>query len=145
MGGHEVNWLLDTNVWLRGYGEPETLPDEIQSLLGARDAELGLAAISLWEIGKKNQIGKLELKKELGAWLKDALELHIHLLPLTVEIVTDAMRLPDFPTRDPADELIVATARVHNLTLLTSDAKFKNYRHARIRWFKTVAPKTLND
>ena len=140
-----MRYLLDTSVWFRGASEPETVPEDLRQILGLRDAQFGLSAISLWEVGKKNQTGRLPLKKELGAWLKDALEAHIHLLPLTAEIVTDAMRLPDFPTRDPADELIVATARVHNLTLLTTDTKLKNYRHARIRWFKTVAAKTVND
>ena len=45
------------------------------------------------------------------------------------------MSLPDFPVNDPADELIVATARVHGLTLLTTDTKLKGYGHARIRYF----------
>ena len=40
-----------------------------------------------------------------------------------------------FPVKDPADELIVATARLHGLTLLTSDTKLKGYRHARFRYF----------
>lgn len=130
-----MTFLLDTNVWLRGAAEADTLPDEIKELLNERDAQFGLSAISLWEVGKKHQIGKLDLKKELGAWLKEAATSHIHILPLTPEIVTDAMVLPDFPVRDPADELIVATARVHKLTLLTTDTKLKSYRHARIKYF----------
>jgi PIN domain nuclease of toxin-antitoxin system len=74
-------------------------------------------------------------------WLKEAVAAHIHLLPLTPEIIADAMALPDFPVRDPADELIVATARVHKLTLLTTDSKLKSYRHARIRYFTPVLEK----
>ncbi len=136
-----MNLLLDTNVWLFGYIDPEALPEEIRELLGKRDAQFGLSAISLWEVGKKHQVGKLELKRELGAWLKEAVAAHIHLLPLTPEIIADAMSLPDFPTRDPADELIVATARVHRLTLLTSDTKLKNYRHARIHYFTPLLEK----
>jgi len=61
------------------------------------------------------------------------------IVPLSDDIVVEAMRLPEFPHRDPADELIVATARVHRLTLLTTDAKLKGYAHARIHYFK---PKT---
>jgi PIN domain nuclease of toxin-antitoxin system len=49
------------------------------------------------------------------------------------------MRLPEFPTRDPADELIVASARIHNLTLITTDTKLQRYRHARIHYFKPLA------
>ena len=66
-------YLLDTNVWIFGYLEPDALPNEIQKLLNQRDVQLGLSAISLWEVGKKNQIGKLELKQELGVWLKGAI------------------------------------------------------------------------
>jgi PIN domain nuclease of toxin-antitoxin system len=133
-----VTLLLDTNVWLRGVTEPTSLPEPIRRLLDRRDTQFGLSAISLWEVGKKHQIGKLELKKELGAWLNEAVVSHIQLLPLTPEVVTEAMRLPDFPNRDSADELIVATARVHQLTLLTADTKLKNYRHARIRYFTPI-------
>lgn len=133
-----MTFLLDTNVWLRGITESRTLPEAIRHILDERDAEFGLSAISLWEIAKKNQIGKLKLKKELGAWLNEAVAAHINVLPLTPEIVTEAMRLPDFPNHDPADELIVATARVHQLTLLTTDTKLKNYRRARIHYFTPI-------
>ena len=136
-----MTFLLDTNVWIFGYLEPDSLPEEIQRLFDRRDAQFGLSAISLWEVGKKHQIGKLELRQELGVWLKGAIASHIHVLPLSPEIVADAMTLPDFPVRDPADELIVATARVHKLTLLTTDTKLKGYRHARIQYFTPILVK----
>jgi len=129
---------LDTNVWLRGAAEPATLPERIRRLLDARDGQFGLSAISLWEAAKKHQIGKLHLKKDLGAWSREAVAMHIQLLPLTPEVVTEAVELPDFPNRDPADELIVATARIHKLTVLTTDTKLKSYRHARIQYFTPI-------
>jgi PIN domain nuclease of toxin-antitoxin system len=46
-----------------------------------------------------------------------------------------------FPSRDPADELIVATARVHRLTLLTTDTQLRRYRHAQIRFFTPLLEK----
>ena len=98
----------------------------------------GLAAISLWEIGKRVQIGKLELPKNLAAWFADALAPNIEVLPLTADIVNEAMRLPEFPNHDPADELIVATARRHKLTLITTDRKLKKYRHVRIHYFTPI-------
>jgi PIN domain nuclease of toxin-antitoxin system len=145
MGRDEMTWLLDTNAWLFGYSKQEALPAEIRELLGRPGAQFGLSAISLWEVGKKHQIGKLELQQELGAWLKGALASNIQLLPITPEIVADAMSLPDFPVNDPADELIVATARVHRLTLLTTDTKLKGYRPARIRHFRPLRRKTGNE
>jgi PIN domain nuclease of toxin-antitoxin system len=66
----------------------------------------------------------------------DALASNITVLTLTPEIVVEAMRLPAFPNRDPADELIVATARVHQLTLLTTDVQLRRYRFAPIQYFR---------
>lgn len=136
-----MTYLLDTNVWLFAANDPDTLPEDIRKILEQRDAQFGLSAISLWEVGKKHQVGKLELKQELGTWLKGAVAAHIQVLPLTPEIVADAMSLPGFPVRDPADELVVATARVHRLTLLTTDTQLKSYRHARIQYFKPISEK----
>ncbi len=97
LGGHEVTYLLDTNVWLRGIIEPTTLPEDIRRLLDKRDAQFGLSAISLWEVGKKHQIGKLELKKELGAWLSEAVSAHVQvLLNPAIELVAEAMGAAQF-------------------------------------------------
>src|SRR5579871_1596043 len=128
MGGHEVRCLLDTSVWLRGVNEQHTIPTEVLRMLRDENEMFGLSAISLWEVGKKFQTGKLSLAKDLAAWFQDALASNLTVLPISPEIVADAVNLPDFPNRDPADELIVATARAHNLTLLTTDTKLRNYR-----------------
>ena len=133
-----MTYLLDTNVWLFGANAPDALPEDVRSILGKRDAQFGLSAISLWEVGKKHQLGRLELKHDLGSWLRGALAAHIHVLEITPEIVADAMSLPAFPNRDPADELVVATSRVHQLTLLTTDTKLKGYRHARIQYITPI-------
>ena len=133
-----MKYLLDTGAWLRAVNRAGTLPTHVLRVLQAPREMFGLAAISLWEVGKKVQAGKLPLPKDLPGWFADALAPNIELLPMTGEIVTDAMRLPEFPNRDPADELIVATARVHKLTLLTTDTTLKNYRHARIHYFTPI-------
>ena len=136
-----MTYLLDTGVWLRSVSREHTIPPDVLAILKMREELFALPAISLWEIGKKVQVGKLPLPKDLPGWFAGALTPNLLLLPLTPEIVADAMRLPDFPNRDPADELIVATARVHTLSLLTTDTKLKNYRHARIHYFKPLEPK----
>jgi PIN domain nuclease of toxin-antitoxin system len=131
-----VKYLLDTGVWIRAVNQPQTIPAAVLRLLQAPREFFGLAAISLWEVGKKVQLGKLPLPKDLPLWFADALAPNLEVLPLGQDVVVEAMRLPELPTRDPADELIVATARVHGLTLLTTDKKLKGYRHARIHYFK---------
>jgi PIN domain nuclease of toxin-antitoxin system len=74
-----------------------------------------------------------------GRLVSDALAPNVEVLALERDVVIEAMRLPEFPTRDPADELIVASARIHNLTLITTDTKLQRYRHARIHYFKPLA------
>ncbi len=130
-----MRYLLDSSVWMRSALRGHTLPAEIQSIVGDPQEILGLSIFSLWEAAKKHQKGKLPLPMDLPAWLRAAVPPHVHLLPLTTEIIIESTRLPDFPNRDPADELIVATARVHSLTLLTTDTHLRGYRHARIRYF----------
>ena len=41
---------------------------------------------------------------------------HVQVLPLTADIIVESTRLPEFPVNDPADQLIVATARIHYFT-----------------------------
>jgi PIN domain nuclease of toxin-antitoxin system len=134
-----VRYLLDTGVWLRGYFEPDTIPAEHRRILAAANETFGLSAISLWEVGKKHQLGKLSLDRELADWFRHSVGGNVDVLPLTPEVVVDAMRLPAFPNRDPADELIVATARVHRLALVTTDRNLRRYRHAKVSYFRPLA------
>jgi len=134
-----VRYLLDTSVWVRGYFEPDTIPEQSRRILASTTETFGLSAISLWEVGKKHQLGKLALDRSLEEWFRHAIGGNVDVLMLTPEVVATAMRLPDFPTRDPADALIVATARVHRLTLLTTDTRLRRYRHAKISYFRPLA------
>jgi len=69
-------------------------------ILADASETFGLSAISLWEVGKKHQLCKLPLDRDLEAWFHHAIAGNVHVLPLTPEIVAEAMRLPAFPTRD---------------------------------------------
>ena len=75
--------LLDTGVWLRAVNQPQTIPARTLRLLETPREMFGLAAISLWEVGKKVQSGKLPLPKDLPGWFDDALAPNIELLALT--------------------------------------------------------------
>ena len=130
--------LLDTGVWLRAVSAPGTIPAPVLRQLRRTDASFYISAISLWEVAKKVQIVKLDFGVDLAEWFKLALTENIVVLPITAQIVTEAMRLEDFPNRDPADELIAATSRVHDLRLLTTDSKLRRYRHAEVQYFTPV-------
>lgn len=136
-----MRYLLDSSVWLLSALREDALPADIQKIIGDADEMLGLSVFSLWEAAKKHQQGKLPLPMDLSAWLKAALPPQVRVLPLSADIIVESTRLPEFPVNDPADQLIVATARVHKLTLLTTDTKLKGYRHARVLYFTPVLGK----
>jgi PIN domain nuclease of toxin-antitoxin system len=141
MGGDEERYLLDTTVWLISALREHILSDDVREIVGDADEPLGLSISSLWEVAKKHQQGKLPLPMDLPAWLKAAMPPQVHFLPLTADIIVESARLPEFPVNDPADQLVVATARVHKLPLLTSDTKFNGSRHARIHYFTPALEK----
>ena len=131
-----MKYLLDTNVWFRGLVQPRTLPTKLQKILSSSKETFGLSDISLWEIGKKNQLGKLNLGMDLSVWLEKACSINVKVLPMTPQVISATMKLLDLPTKDPADEIILGTAQVHNLTLLTLDRAFKEYPFVRVEYFR---------
>lgn len=77
---------------------------------------------------EKNALGKLELDRSIDEWMPLALQTDgVRLLSLTAEIVVESTRLPGDFRSDPANEMIVATARAHNVPLLTTDRKILDY------------------
>ena len=93
---------------------------------------LEVSAISCWEVAKLVQYGRLELACPLEEWMEQALAYSgVHLLELTPRIATESTKLPGSFHRDPADQIIVATARIYDIPLLTVDSRILQYPHAR--------------
>jgi PIN domain nuclease of toxin-antitoxin system len=89
---------------------------------------LGVSIISCWEIAKLVEYERLDLPRPVEEWLAQALRYPgIRLLSLTPRIVVESTRLPGSFHRDPADQLIVATARVLSTSLATVDRKILDY------------------
>ena len=89
-----------------------------------------MSAISCWEVAKLVEYKRLVLPCPVDAWMDQALLYPgIRFLDLTPQIAIESSQLPVGFHNDPADQIIVATARVHNCRLLTVDAKILDYRH----------------
>ena len=94
------------------------------------DAAL-VAAISAWEIAMLVAKGRLALDRDVGDWLEAALALPgLRLAPLLPALAIDATRLPGDIHGDPADRMIIATARHHGATLVTHDKLMLAYASA---------------
>jgi len=75
---------------------------------------------------------RLELRYPVHEWLQQALAYQgIVLLDLSIPVIIESTQLPQPFHRDPADQLIVATSRVHTIDLLTLDEKIIDYPHVK--------------
>ncbi len=123
--------LLDTHVWLWWLlGSPRLRAKERTALdrLGARGA-MRLAAVSLWEAQMLHAKGRLTLDRAFDVWIREAAAVGVvEIVPLDVEVVIALADLPATFHGDPADRLIVATARVHRWPLATHDRAVRTSR-----------------
>lgn len=129
MGGHALRLLLDTHVllwWLAGTGRLS--PAQARALERAETAiePVAIASITLWEIAKLAERGRLRFDQTVDVVLEE-IEQHpaLAVLPLDARVALESTRLGDRVPTDPADQLIVATARAYGLRLVTADERIR--------------------
>lgn len=123
--------LLDTHVWVWWLTPGSPLSRKECSALDvlAERRCLFLSAISLWEAQMLYARGRLELPLPFPEWLAEADDDRIlTVVPLDLAVVLALDALPESFHGDPADRLIVATARSRNLPLATRDAAIRRSR-----------------
>ena len=118
--------LLDTHAWIWYAGDPSRLDRaELEALDGfdCEDRPL-LSDFSLWEIATLVSLGRLTLDRPLDQWLLlTARPAAVRIVPVSVVVAVELEGLPDTFHRDPADRVIVATARALSRPVLTRDRK----------------------
>lgn len=126
--------LLDTHIWIWWIHNDSRLTDKLRGHIQAHENDrIGVSIFSCWEVAKLVELGKLTLHCDIHEWIDTALTYPgIQLLNLTPQIVIESTQLPGEFHRDPADQIIVATARIHNCPLLTVDDKILNYSHVKL-------------
>jgi len=132
-----MKYLLDTHAWVWWHMNPGKLARRVKSLLGAtsRYEELLLSAISLWEFCKLLEKGRLGISCDPEEWMREALRMpKLRLTPLSPAIAYRSTALPGPFHNDPADQIIVATAREEKATILTADQRILSYPHAKSIW-----------
>ncbi len=123
MNGRE-GVLLDTHVWIRL--QMMSRPLSAEALKVIREAAalqlVYVPAISVWELATLTARKRLELYMPVRRWVTEALDKPgIQLLSLTTEIAMTAAELTEPMHKDPADRMIIASAVVERLTLITCD------------------------
>lgn len=129
-----MSFLLDTNVWLFTVGQKAKIPADLAADL-AQDT-VSISAITLWEVAKLHELRRIELDRPLEDWLRDAAA-RINVIPIDAAIAADSAGLAAQGFhQDPADQLIVATARCHGLDLVHTDTRIRRFPHVAGRFFR---------
>ncbi len=129
--------VLDTHAWIWWVTSDRRLSRRARTAIDRAQSrgELWVSMISTWEIAKKVEKGQLALDRPLEEWVEAALSSEgLHVAEMTRPILIDSCRLPQPFHGDPADQIIVATARAHGATLVTRDARVRAYSHVRSVW-----------
>lgn len=132
-----MRYLLDTHTWVWWNSEPDRLSKKVKTLISdsTNYEELLLSAISPWEFSKLLEEGRLRVSVNGDVWLREALDMpNLRLVPLSPEIAWHSTTLPGEFNEDPADQIIVATARLEKAVIMTCDQTIRKYDHIESVW-----------
>jgi len=122
--------LLDTHVWIWFMLADAELATAERAAINraASSGRLRIAAISVWEAALLASRGRVSLGRPLAQWIEGAVSAPgLSIEPLMPQIAVEACSLPEAFHRDPADRMIVATARVTSAVLMTRDRQILDY------------------
>ena len=126
-----MRYLLDTCAILFIAEKTSDLsPATLDLIEAAPTGEVFVSAMSVAELACLQERGRIALKQHWRAWWDVLLQrTRWPCLPITAEIMAEAYSLPPPIHRDPADRVLIATARLERLTIVTTDGKIRDYPH----------------
>ena len=130
--------VIDTHILVWWVSGPDTLSTAakkaIKETLG-NSGEVLISSISAWEIAMLVEKGRLVLSMDVERWLDEVSQIEgVRFLPVDNEIGVKSAVLPGDFHKDPADRMIVATARTLAVPLVTADEKILQYEHVKTVW-----------
>jgi PIN domain nuclease of toxin-antitoxin system len=123
--------VLDTHIWVWWVqGDPQLKADRHQVIQANESSGLGVSAISVWEVAKLVAGKRIDFGRSAAEWIGTALGYPgVVLVPLTPDIAVESCNLPGPIHKDPADQIVIATARVLDVPLMTADGRIVAYPH----------------
>ncbi|MDG1707336.1 MAG: type II toxin-antitoxin system VapC family toxin [Emcibacteraceae bacterium] len=116
--------ILDSCAFIDIAINAATLSDEALSIYQNEDNELYLSVATVWELGLKRSLGKLDF--DIVGAVDLLSENGINILDITLPVSLLVNQLP-YHHKDPFDRIIIATAKCNNADIITSDAIFTQY------------------
>ena len=121
-----MTFLLDTHLLLWAASDPGRLTPASRDLLGNPAARLVFSTASIWESVIKNALGRSDFRIEPRRLREGLIQNGYSELAIQSEHALAVGLLPPIH-HDPFDRLLIAQARVENITLLTTDNKVTRY------------------
>jgi PIN domain nuclease of toxin-antitoxin system len=118
-----MNLLLDTHIWIWNHLEPWKVASDVNQALGDPENELWLSPVSIWELVTLLEKKRVSLDEDMNTWVeKSKRDLLLREAPFSWDVAQE-LRFTLLAHRDPADRLLVATAKARDLTLVTADER----------------------
>ena len=120
--------LLDTHILIFWCANPDSLsPGQLHAVSSVHENDPAIVAdITLWEIAMLVEMGRIDLQYPVMEWLNRAVAPPlVRVAPITPVVAGELQSLSHWSHRDPADRLIVATARVFGAAVLTNDHRIR--------------------
>jgi len=125
--------VIDTHILLWWQLNDDSLNLSYREILDRPNEIVGISAVSLMEIICLYDRQRINLPEIPELWIARIMaEPKIVVIPISANIAIDAFRLSDEFHKDPADRLIVASARVLNCPLMSQDSKISAYSHVQL-------------
>jgi PIN domain nuclease of toxin-antitoxin system len=130
--------VIDTHIlvwWVSGEKSLSATAAKMIKDTLANGSEVIISSISAWEVSMLIEKGRLVLSMDVESWLDEVTQIEgVRFVPVDNEISIKSTVLPGEFHKDPADRMIVATARKLAVPLVTADDKIINYEHVKTVW-----------
>jgi PIN domain nuclease of toxin-antitoxin system len=135
LGDAPVNVLLDTCAVIWAASDPESLSTTAHAVLSARDTDVCVSPITCAELCCLQERKRIAIKGHWKTWFSRCLsDSNWRVVDITLSVVQEAYSLPEMFHRDPVDRILVGTARLHDLVLITADHRILDYPHVKTLW-----------
>jgi PIN domain nuclease of toxin-antitoxin system len=121
-----MRYLLDTHALIWHFENSPRLPQRTKDIINNSAGRICLCSVSLWEIAIKVGAGKLKFRFTFEELLDKVKNGDYNVLPIKDEYLKQYILLPSIH-KDPFDRLLISTALVENLTLITADENIRKY------------------
>lgn len=127
--------MLDTCAIIWAISDPEQLTRSARQALLKKSTEVFVSPISCAEVACLVERKRIILDRHWKIWFRHFVDLNgWQVIPIDLPVIEESYSLPQEFHRDPADRIIVASARLFHCEVITADHKIIDYPHVKTLW-----------